>query len=264
MAKGAMDPLPLYREATIAGALELLRNALVPDLLAVGVDAPEQLSERWARWRGNPMAKATLELAVWDCWARQAGRPLREVLGGTATAVEVGASLGIASIDETVDAVGRHVAEGYRRIKLKIAPGSDRAVLSAVCLDESLTSAARTAAALDLGACSVVNMKLGRVGGLAEARRIHALCLARGVPMWCGGMLETGIGRAHNIHLATLPGFTMPGDTASASRTYTRDLVNEPLEATDGIMPVPDGPGIGVTLDRAFFEDITLATEVVA
>jgi o-succinylbenzoate synthase len=124
--EGVMDPLPLYREATIAGALELLRNALVPDLLAVGVDAPEQLSERWARWRGNPMAKATLELAVWDCWARQAGRPLREVLGGTATAVEVGASLGIASIDETVDAVGRHVAEGYRRIKLKIAPGNCR------------------------------------------------------------------------------------------------------------------------------------------
>ena len=83
--------------------------------------------------------------------------------------------------------------------------------------------------------------------------------------MWCGGMLETGIGRAHNIHIATLPGFTYPGDTASASRTYARDIVEQPLEATDGMMPVPvDGPGIGVTLDRAFLADVTESVETIA
>jgi isocitrate dehydrogenase len=117
-------------------------------------------------------------------------------------------------------------------------------------------------AALDLGACSVVNVKVGRVGGLESVRRIHALCTDRRVPMWCGGMLETGIGRAHNIHLATMPGFVYPGDTASASRTYARDIVEQQLETTDGIMPVPAGAGIGVTLDRPFLDSVTLSTEV--
>jgi O-succinylbenzoate synthase len=88
------------------------------------------------------------------------------------------------------------------------------------------------------------------------------MCTARSVPMWCGGMLETGIGRAHNIHLATMPGFTYPGDTASASRTYTRDIVEQPLEAVDGVMAVPPGPGIGVTLDRPFLEQCTESVEV--
>ena len=97
-------------------------------------------------------------------------------------------------------------------------------------------------------------MKVGRFGGIASVQRVHELCVSRRVPMWCGGMLETGIGRAHNIHLATMPGFVYPGDTASASRTYAKDVVEQQLEATDGIMPVPDGPGIGVTLDRPFLE----------
>jgi len=83
------------------------------------------------------------------------------------------------------------------------------------------------------------------------------------VPMWCGGMLETGIGRAHNIHLATMPGFVFPGDTASASRTYARDITEQQLEATDGVMPVPEGAGIGVTLDRAFVDQVTESVEVI-
>ncbi len=108
-----------------------------------------------------------------------------------------------------------------------------------------------------------MNVKVGRVGGLQATREIHDLCVARDVPMWVGGMLETGIGRAHNIHVATMPGFVYPGDTASASRTYERDLVEQPLEAHDGLMPVPViGPGIGVTLDREFLETVTEHTEV--
>ena len=100
-------------------------------------------------------------------------------------------------------------------------------------------------------ACKVVNVKVGRFGGITAVQRVHDLCVARGVPMWCGGMLETGIGRAHNIHLATMPGFVYPGDTASASRTYERDITEQRLEATNGIMPVPrpghrrdTGPGV--------------------
>lgn len=320
--EGVMDPFPMYREETITGALHLLRQAFAPDLIANGCDHPSELTARWARWRGNPMAKTALELAVWDCYARQQGVPLRTLLGGKRTEIPVGASLGMASLEATVDNVRRHVEQGYKRVKLKIEPGWDVELLAAVreempfveltvdansaytlqmievlreidrfglhyieqplhwddltehahlaeqlhtpiCLDESLTSPARVKAALDLGSCSVVNVKVGRVGGLQAVREIHDLCEPRGVPMWCGGMLETGIGRAHNIHLATMPGFVYPGDTASASRTYARDIVEQPLETTDGIMPVPEGPGIGVTLDRPFFEEVTESVDVV-
>jgi O-succinylbenzoate synthase len=132
-----------------------------------------------------------------------------------------------------------------------------------LCLDESLTSPARVKAALDIGSCTVINVKVARVGGLQAVREIHDLCVERQAPMWCGGMLESGIGRAHNIHLATMPGFVFPGDTASASRTYVRDIVEQPLEATDGIMPVPAGAGIGVTLDRPFLDERTESVEVV-
>jgi o-succinylbenzoate synthase len=319
--EGVMDTLPSYREESIVGALHLLRQAVIPWLLANGFEDPSTLCDSWKGWRGNPMAKSTLELAVWDCHARQLGVPLRQLLGGERTEIPVGASLGMNPVPETVASVGRHVEQGYKRIKLKIEPGWDIEMLSAVrddfpdieltvdansaytlddidvlrkidgfglhyieqplhwddltdhatlapqmqtplCLDETLTSPARTKAAIDLGACTVVNVKVCRVGGLAATKQIHDLCVGRGVPMWCGGMLETGIGRAHNIHVATMPGFVYPGDTASASRTYARDITEQELEATDGIMPVPPGPGIGVTLDRPFLESVTESVEV--
>ena len=320
--ESVMDMLPSYREESIPGALHLLRKALVPWLLEHGFDDPSTLCDSWKGWRGNPMAKTALELAVWDCHARQLGVPLRTLLGGERAEVPVGASLGMNPVPETVASVGRHVEQGYKRIKLKIVPGWDVDLLSAVraefpdieltvdansaytladldvlhqidgfglhyieqplhwddltdhaalapqmrtplCLDETLTSPARTKAALDLGACAVVNVKVGRVGGLSATKQIHDLCVARGVPMWCGGMLETGIGRAHNIHVASMPGFVYPGDTASASRTYARDITEQALEATDGIMPVPPGPGIGVTLDRPVLNTVTESVEVV-
>ncbi|MCU1358755.1 MAG: N-acylamino acid racemase, partial [Ilumatobacteraceae bacterium] len=132
-----------------------------------------------------------------------------------------------------------------------------------ICLDESLTSPARVRAALDLGACSVVNVKVGRFGGITAVQRVHDLCVQRDAPMWCGGMLETGVGRAHNIHLATMPGFVYPGDTASASRTYHRDITEQQLEAVDGMMPVPQGPGIGVTLDRPYLDEVTEHRDVI-
>jgi O-succinylbenzoate synthase len=116
-----------------------------------------------------------------------------------------------------------------------------------ICLDESIRSAADAAAALELGACRIVNIKQGRVGGVLEAKRIHDLCLERRVPVWCGGMLETGVGRALNLALAALPGFTLPGDT-SASARYCHEDLTEPFElAPDGTMEVPTEPGIGVT-----------------
>lgn len=142
----------------------------------------------------------------------------------------------------------------------------DHAVLQArlstpVCLDECIRSAADARKALETGATRVINIKVGRVGGYLESRRIHDLCAAWTYPVWCGGMLESGIGRAHNIHLSTMPNFRKPGDTSSSSRYFARDIVNEKLEARQGVMPVPAGPGIGVTLDRGFLATVTENTE---
>lgn len=118
-----------------------------------------------------------------------------------------------------------------------------------ICLDESILSTVHTATALDLGACSIVNIKVGRVGGLLEARRIHDLCLDRGVPVWCGGMLETGIGRAANVALASLPNFTFPADLSASDRYWRRDLT-EPFVLEGSQLRVPTGPGLGITVDR--------------
>jgi o-succinylbenzoate synthase len=130
-----------------------------------------------------------------------------------------------------------------------------------ICLDESIRSAADAAAAIELGACRIVNIKQGRVGGVVEARRVHDLALAAGVPVWCGGMLETGIGRALNLALAAMPGFTLPGDTSASSRYFTDDLT-EPFEMTaDGMMKLPQGPGIGVTPRVDRLDDCTRRLE---
>jgi O-succinylbenzoate synthase len=120
-----------------------------------------------------------------------------------------------------------------------------RLLRTPVCLDESITSARTAASAIRLGACSVVNIKPGRVGGYLEARRIHDVCLAMGVPAWCGGMLETGLGRAANVALAALPGFTLPGDTSASDRYFANDIT-KPFVLQDGHLDVPTGPGIGV------------------
>jgi O-succinylbenzoate synthase len=124
-----------------------------------------------------------------------------------------------------------------------------RRIGTPICLDESITSATGAALAVSLGACSVINVKAGRVGGYLEARRIHDLALARGVAVWCGGMLETGLGRAANLALAALPGFTLPGDLSASRRYYSPDLT-PPFELQDGHLTVPSSPGLGVDVDE--------------
>jgi O-succinylbenzoate synthase len=133
-------------------------------------------------------------------------------------------------------------------------------ITTPVCLDESITSARSAADAIRLGACSIVNVKPGRVGGYLEARRIHDVCLANGVPVWCGGMLETGLGRAANVALAALPGFTLPGDTSASDRYYRTDIT-EPFVLADGHLDVPTQPGIGVEPLAAELDAVTTGTE---
>ena len=134
-----------------------------------------------------------------------------------------------------------------------------RQIRTPVCLDESITSAKAAADAIELGACSIVNIKAGRVGGYLEARRVHDVCLAAGVAVWCGGMLETGLGRAANVALAALPGFTLPGDTSASDRFYTRDIT-APFVLVDGGLDVPTGPGLGVEVLPDVLAEITTAT----
>jgi O-succinylbenzoate synthase len=137
-----------------------------------------------------------------------------------------------------------------------------KTLATAICLDESITSHDRARQALDTGACRIVNMKIGRVGGYSEALRIHDLCVARGAPVWCGGMLESGIGRAHNVALASLPGFTLPGDISGSRRYFERDLIVPPVEvAADGTVAVPTSAGLGFDVDTTFLESRTESVE---
>jgi len=317
-AEGVMDPLPDFLEETIAGTMDLLGEVVLPSLIGRRFANPASVEKLLAPWRGNRMALAAVEMAFWDLWAKWLDLPLSTVLGGSGEAVDVGVSLGIGPIDGTVERVRAHVAQGYKRIKLKIMPGHDIELLEAVraafptiklsvdansayrlsdwavlrrlddfrleyveqplayddmtdhatlqarlstpiCLDESIRTVGHARRALQMDATRVINIKVGRVGGHTEALRIHDIAAAFDVPVWCGGMLEAGIGRAHNIHMSTLPNFRKPGDTSSASRYFHRDIIVEKLETTNGRMPVPSGAGIGVHLDRDFLDAVTLS-----
>ena len=297
---------PGYSEEFNEGAWLVIRGFLAPALFSAGDVTIDDLDRVLARVRGNPMAKATVVDAFLDAVLRANGRSLAEFLGADKDRVACGVSIGITpTTEQLLDQVAGYLAEGYRRIKLKIAPGLDVERVGAVraahpdialsvdanaaytledadmfraldafgllmieqplhpddlvqhaklqglirtdlCLDESIRSVADAEAAIELRACRIVNIKQGRVGGVPEARRIHDVSRAAGVPVWCGGMLETGIGRATNLALAALPGFTLPGDTSASARYFAEDITEPFVVDPDGTMTVPTGPGIGV------------------
>lgn len=317
-AESVADVEPLYSEETHASIYFALKNHLLPRLATVDIAGPEQVDTLLQPVRGNRMAKAAIEMAIWDWFARIQGQPLWKLLGGDAARmrIPVGVSIGIQSSPEAlVETAQGYLAEGYRRLKVKIKPGTDRlplerlraavgpevlimadansayrlsdidrlrsldplslmmleqplaeddmidhrqlarAIHTPVCLDEAIRSDEDARKAIELGACSIINIKVGRVGGHAVARRVHDVAKTRGVPVWCGGMLETGIGRAHNLHLSTLPNFRLPGDTSASDRYFAEDLVEPPFRLNgDGTLTVPDGPGIGVEPDAERLE----------
>jgi O-succinylbenzoate synthase len=313
---------PSYSYETTETAWHVIRDYLAPAIVGKDFASPAEMIGAAGWVRGHRMAKAGLEMAAWDLWARSHGVSLAQEVGGEREAVAVGVSIGIQPDDATLLAkVEGHLAEGYRRIKLKIKPGRDVEMLQAVrkrfpeaklmadansaysmadadhlaaldeldlmmieqplahddirdharlqerlttpvCLDESIRSAADARLALELGACRIINIKPGRVGGFGESRAIHDLCREAGVAVWCGGMLESGVGRAHNVALATLPGFTLPGDISESRRYWEEDIVTPEFEMDGGFMPVPRWPGMGVEprLDR--IESLQLRREV--
>jgi len=134
-----------------------------------------------------------------------------------------------------------------------------------ICLDECIRSAHHAEQAIRMKACGIINIKLGRVGGFSEAKRVHDVAQAQGVPVWCGGMLESGIGRAHNIALSTLPNFVLPGDVSASKRYWTRDIISPPVEVSPrGTIMVPTAPGFGFELDHDFLKHVTVREEIVS
>ncbi len=312
---------PAYSPEFVEGAALVIEQHLWPTLAAAGDVAAGDVARLLSRYKGHPMSKGALEMAVLDAELRAAGTNLHGRLGSTRDRIPSGVSVGIFdSLDELLRQVSDYIDDGYVRIKLKIEPGWDiepvrlvreligpdvplqvdantaytrddiahlceldefdlllieqplpeedllghaqlaRATATPVCLDESIVSAHTAVDAIELGATEIINIKPGRVGGYLEAVTIHDLCIDRGVPVWCGGMVETGIGRAANAALASLPGFTLPGDISASTRFYARDIVTDPIAVVDGYVTVPTAPGLGFELDHDYLDSITTST----
>ena len=296
---------PWYNEETLETNLHMIRDFLIPLVLDKEIKHPDEINELFAPIRKNNMAKATVEGAIWDLYAKRNQLTLAQALGGTAEKIEVGISIGIQqNVEDLIELVRGYVAEGYKRIKVKIKPGFDVDVIQAlreafphvplmadansaytlddidvlkqldefnltmieqplasddiidhaklqkelktpICLDESIHSLEDARKAIELGSTKIINIKIGRVGGLTESKKIHDYCMENDIPVWCGGMLESGIGRAHNVALTTLPNFILPGDTAGSSRYWEEDVITPEVVAEDGYITVPTSYGIG-------------------
>ncbi|MEW5938452.1 MAG: o-succinylbenzoate synthase [Chloroflexota bacterium] len=314
------DRDPGYSYETTGTAWHIIKDFIAPLVVTQEIADAEDFQRRVAGIRGHNLAKAGVEMAIWDLLGKRANKSLRELLGGTRPQVEAGVSIGLqASPAALVQTVTEFLAKGYRRVKIKIKPGRDvmdtvevrgafpnlllqvdansaytlktgfdlkplddldlllieqplheddiwdhRILQSqfktAICLDESIVTPRHARYALEMDACRIINIKPARLGGLSQGAAVHDLCRSRGMPVWCGGMLETGVGRASNLALASLPGFILPGDISASERYYARDITNECFILNpDSTINVPAGPGLGVTIDRAALASFTLA-----
>jgi O-succinylbenzoate synthase len=206
-----------------------------------------------------------IKLKIEPGWDLEPVRAVRELIGDTLLQVDANTAYTLddapqlAKLDQfDLLLIEQPLPEEQLLAHAKLA----KLVATPICLDESIVSAVVAAEAIELGACSIINIKPGRVGGYLEARRIHGVCQARGVPVWCGGMLETGIGRAANIALAALPNFLLPGDTSASDRYYRQDIT-PPFVLQDGRIDVPIGPGLGVDVLRGVVDSLTTSTETI-
>jgi o-succinylbenzoate synthase len=309
---------PWYSEETVETNKHMMENFLIPLLLEEPIHHPDEVSGRFQTIRRNNMAKAALEGAVWDLYAKRNHTPLFKALGGNRQSIDVGISIGIQpTAKDLLHVVDGFVNEGYKRMKIKIKPGFDYEMLKEVrrhfpdtlmmadansaytlkdiellkkldeldlmmieqplshddiidhaklqakistpiCLDESIHSFEDARKAVELGSCKIINIKIGRVGGITESKKIHDYCAEQGIAVWCGGMLEAGIGRAHNIAITTLPQFVLPGDTAGSSRYWDKDIIEPEVVVKNGVITVPDKPGIGYEVDRKALESFRI------
>lgn len=313
------EATPFYSYETVTTAWHILQDFLIPSVLGKDLSQINEAILLYEKVRGHMMAKAGLEAALWDLFAKSKSISLSQMLGGTRDSIDIGVSIGIqSSIPGLLKTVKEYLTEGYKRIKIKIAPGKDiqfvqalrrefpdillqvdansayklehkelfkqmddynlllieqplsyediydhsilqREIRTPICLDESIHSLDDARAAIELGSCRVINIKPGRVGGFTESKLIHDYCSFKNIPVWCGGMLESGIGRAGNIALASLPNFSLPGDISASKRYYKEDIVQpEFVVNKDGQMDVPKKPGIGVEVNMEMLEKVTV------
>lgn len=316
------DEDPYYSEEWTDSAWGVIKTYLAPLTLGRGIESADRAFDLMRRVRGNRMAKAAIETAVWDLEARRSASPLWERLAGERAEIECGVSIGIQeTLAALLDKIEHELAAGYRRVKIKIKPGWDIRAVEAVrarfpdlrlmvdancaytladaplfraldrfglmmieqplghddirdharlqsqletpvCLDESIKSSADALVAIEAGACRVINIKLGRVGGHREARLAERICRERNVPVWCGGMLESGVGRAHNIAMSTLAGFTLPGDVSASARYWEEDIIDPPVTVTPrGTITASSSSGIGYEVNRRRIDALTVRTE---
>jgi O-succinylbenzoate synthase len=314
---------PFYNPETTDTSWSIFSGFVAPLAIGENIEGPGDLPALLAPIRGHEMTKAALENALWDIESQRRGVPLATLLGGTASEIACGVSLGIQNNpDVLLSIIEKELASGYQRIKIKIKPGKDLEFIAAVrnhfpavklmvdansayhlgqaahlgefdaydlmmieqplawddifdhaklqsqlrtpiCLDESIHNSSHARAAIELGACRIINIKLGRVGGHSEARRVQEICRKRSIPVWCGGMLETGIGRAHNIAMSSLPGFVLPGDVSASQRYWDEDIIEPEVEVTGkGTILVPATPGLGYSVRRKRIEQLTARQQV--
>ncbi|WP_221563089.1 o-succinylbenzoate synthase [Alkalihalobacillus sp. TS-13] len=319
-------PYPVYNEETTGTVSYMLKEFLIPRLFSKKeIGHPKEVDELFSPIRRNNMAKAVLEGAVWDLFSKQEGIPLSRALGGQKDEIEAGVSIGIeASIEDVLAKVEKFMADGYKKIKVKIKPGFDVELIKAIrnrfgmdvplmadansaytlddiellkeidqyglmmieqplahddiiehatlqkqlqtpiCLDESIHSAEDARKAIELGSCKIINIKVGRVGGLTQAIKIHDICQQNDIPVWCGGMLEAGIGRAHNIALTSLSNFTIPGDTSESNRYWERDIIKPEVTFKEpGKLSVPASSGIGYEVDEEALREYLVEESVI-
>jgi o-succinylbenzoate synthase len=310
---------PFYSYETVTTAWHILNDFLIPSILGKDLASIDEAIASYAKVRGHMMAKAGLEAALWDAFAKSKNISLSKMMGGVRERIDCGVSIGIQdSVPGLIKKVEGYLAEGYQRIKIKIAPGLDlqfvealhrefpntllqvdansaytldhlplfkemdqynlslieqplgyedifdhsklqREIKTAICLDESIHSLDDTRAAIELGSCRIINIKPGRIGGFTESIMIHDYCQSMNIPVWHGGMLESGIGRAGNVALSSLPNFTLPGDISASKKYYKEDIVEPPFTiALDGTMEVPTKPGIGVEVNMKTLEKVTV------
>ncbi len=313
---------PWYSGETPKTVWYALDEVIIPQLLEGDLAGPGDTDAKLAWIREHRMAKATIEMAIWDLFAKREGVSLSTLLGGTRDRILCGVAIGIhPTVEALIETIERELKGGYLRVKLKIKPGADGHVAEAVrnrfpelkfmldansaytledlplfkridayhptmieqplahddivdhaslqkdiatpvCLDESIHTSDDARKAIGIGAARVINIKPGRVGGHASAKRVHDVCAGYDIPVWCGGMLEFGIGRAHNVHLASLSNFSLPGDVSASERYFETELIGEPFVVRpDGTMMVPTGPGIGVTVLEAAIRKLALQTK---
>jgi O-succinylbenzoate synthase len=315
---------PYYSAEWTDSAWMVIVQELGPMLLATPPKHGGQCPRIFRQVRGNHMAKATLENAIWDIEAQREGVSLSRLLGGVRDTIACGVSLGIQpSIPELLSIIEKELVAGYQRIKLKCKPGWDVEVFAAVrnrwpeitlscdansayrlrdadhlvtfdafdllmieqplwhndfyyhsmlqkrlntpiCLDESIHNRRDALAAIEMESCRIINLKLGRVGGFSEAIAVHNAAQERAIPVWCGGMLETGVGRSHNIALSSLENFTLPGDVSASARYWADDIIEpEVMVSSKGEISVPDTPGRGYEVRADLVERLTVRKETI-